>query len=62
MGAGNSNLYQNTQVKETLGDHSSSVNCMALSEDLSVIVTGSEDNTARMWTLNGSTDCIGVFR
>ena len=40
-----------------------SINCMALSEDSSMLVTGSEDSTARMWsTKTDDTECIGVLR
>ena len=36
---------------------------MALSEDSSMLVTGSEDSTARMWsTKTDDTECIGVLR
>ena len=49
-------------AKETLGGHDESINCMALSEDGSVVVTGSEDTTARMWsTRTDETECIGVL-
>jgi len=50
-------------LKETLGDHEESINCMALSEDGSMLVTGSEDSTARMWsTKTDETECIGVLK
>lgn len=50
-------------AKETLGGHDESINCMALSDDGSVIVTGSEDSTARMWsTKTDETECIGVLK
>lgn len=36
---------------------------MALSEDGSMLVTGSEDSTARMWsTKTDETECIGVLK
>lgn len=50
-------------LKETLGDHSESINCMALSEDGSILITGSEDLTARMWEVGvDETKCMGVLR
>ena len=50
-------------LKETLADHDESVNVMALSEDGSMLVTGSEDATARMWsTRTDDTECIGVLK
>ena len=48
---------------ETLADHVKGINCMVLSEDESMIVTGSEDLTARMWAIKAfGTECIGVLR
>lgn len=48
---------------ESFDDHRESVNCMALSEDKSVLVTGSEDFKARMWyTKAEKTECIGVLK
>ena len=35
---------------QTLDDHDGGINCMTLSEDGSVLVTGSEDRTARLWS------------
>jgi len=63
MGNGSSASNKNGALKETLGDHEESINCMALSEDSSMLVTGSEDSTARMWsTKTDETECIGVLR
>merc|ERR1712241_1528889 len=63
MGNGSSASNKNGALKETLGDHEESINCMALSEDNSMLVTGSEDSTARMWsTKTDETECIGVLR
>lgn len=39
--------------RETLCDHDGGINCMAASEDESLLVTGSEDKTARLWELEG---------
>ncbi|KAL3854612.1 hypothetical protein ACJMK2_013875 [Sinanodonta woodiana] len=48
---------------ETLTGHDSGINCMALSEDGSVLATGSEDKTARLWsTKTASCECIGILR
>jgi WD40 repeat protein len=63
MGNGSSTNNRNGSLKETLGDHEESINCMALSEDGSMLVTGSEDSTARMWsTKTDETICIGVLK
>lgn len=63
MGNGSSNNNKASLLKETLGDHDESVNCMALSDDMSMLVTGSEDATARMWsTHTPETECLGVLR
>jgi len=49
--------------KEALGaDHDGAINCMALSEDRSILITGSEDHTARIWsTQTDDTECLGVL-
>lgn len=63
MGSGSSSNNKNGMLKETMGDHEESINCMALSEDGSMLVTGSEDSTARMWsTKTDETECIGVLK
>ena len=63
MGAGNSSVNKNVQTKEILADHEESINCLALSDDGSMLVTGSEDATARMWsTRTDDTECLGVLR
>ena len=62
MGAGSSREVKGC-LKETLADHDESINCMALSEDGSMLVTGSEDATARMWsTRTDEVECIGVLK
>ena len=62
MGIGSSQNKQAT-LKETLADHDESINCMALSDDGSMLVTGSEDSTARMWsTVTDETECLGVLK
>ena len=63
MGAGGSTANKPGKLLETMGDHDESVNCMALSEDGSMLVTGSEDSTARLWsTKTEETECIGVLK
>ncbi|MPD04331.1 WD repeat-containing protein 86 [Portunus trituberculatus] len=48
---------------ETLCDHDKGINCMAASEDGSLLVTGSEDKTARLWDVSGpETECIGIMK
>ena len=48
---------------ETLCDHDKGINCMATSEDGSLLVTGSEDKTARLWDISSKeTECIGIMR
>jgi WD40 repeat protein len=47
MGAGSSSGNKKGQLLETLADHEESINCMVISEDGSMLVTGSEDATAR---------------
>ena len=63
MGAGSSSANKKGQLLETMGDHEESVNCMAVSEDGSMLVTGSEDATARLWSSKTEeTECIGVLK
>jgi hypothetical protein len=47
MGAGGSSGNKKGLLLETLADHEESINCMVISEDGSMLVTGSEDATAR---------------
>ena len=48
---------------EQLDDHSGGINCTALSDDGSVLATGSEDMTARLWTTKTETcECIGIMK
>jgi WD40 repeat protein len=63
MGNGGSSRSKVGLLKETLGDHEESINCMALSDDGSMLVTGSEDSEARMWsTKTDETECLGVLK
>ncbi|ELU09441.1 hypothetical protein CAPTEDRAFT_115707 [Capitella teleta] len=46
-----------------LDEHEGGINCMALSDDCSVLATGSEDRTARIWTTKTERcECIGVLK
>ncbi|UJR10022.1 hypothetical protein I4U23_014245 [Adineta vaga] len=40
----------NSWLLQTLENHESGINCMALSDDSSVLATGSDDNTIRLWS------------
>ena len=63
MGANPSTNNSKGVLQETLGDHTESINCMALSEDGSILITGSEDLTARMWEVGiDETRCMGVLK
>ncbi|GFY72125.1 WD repeat-containing protein 86 [Trichonephila inaurata madagascariensis] len=47
---------------QDIKDHKGGINCMVLSDDGSLLVTGSDDKTARMWsTLSDPTECLGVL-
>ena len=39
-------------LMETLGDHESFVNCMCVSDDESILVTGADDATAILWNID----------
>ena len=48
---------------QSMHEHESGINCMALSEDGSVLATGGEDKTARVWsTKTELCECIGILR
>ncbi|XP_042221986.1 WD repeat-containing protein 86-like [Homarus americanus] len=48
---------------ETLCDHDGGINCIGASDDESLLVTGSEDKTARVWAIGGKeTECIGIIK
>ncbi|CAF4145991.1 unnamed protein product [Rotaria sp. Silwood2] len=47
---------------QTLDDHESGINCMALSNDSTVLATGSDDHTIRLWsTKTTPIECLSVF-
>lgn len=49
-------------LKQEIRDHRGGINFMVLSDDASLLVTGSDDKTARMWsTLSDPTECLGVL-
>jgi len=53
---------QRTYDLDMLQDHSGAINCMAVSEDGSILATGSDDNTVRLWTSKAARcDCIGIL-
>ena len=63
MGAGGCTGGKKGELLETMADHEESINCMCLSEDGSMLITGSEDATARMWaTKTDETESIGVLK
>ncbi|XP_064090092.1 WD repeat-containing protein 86-like isoform X2 [Macrobrachium nipponense] len=63
MGGGGSKRKPHMLLKETLCDHSQGITCMAVSEDGSLIATGSDDKTVRMWAAGDSeTECLGILK
>ena len=44
--AGDHRTYDLDELK----DHSAAINCLAVSDDGSILATGSDDNTIRLWT------------
>ncbi|KAK3895157.1 hypothetical protein Pcinc_001123 [Petrolisthes cinctipes] len=49
--------------RETQCDHNGGVNCMAAAEDHSLLATGSEDKTARVWDISqDKIECIGIIK
>lgn len=62
-GSKNASTKNKTYHLETMVGHERGINCMALSEDGSVLATGSEDKTARLWsTRTHNCECIGILR
>lgn len=53
---------QETFLIQTCEEHESSINCMEISDDKSVIVTGSDDTNIRLWsTQTDMIECIGLL-
>lgn len=53
---------QKTFLLQSCEDHESSINCMALSDDGSVLATGSDDSNIRLWSTKTETvECIGLL-
>ena len=49
-------------ILQTCEEHEGSINCMDLSDDASVLATGSDDKTIRLWsTKTDNIDCIGIL-
>lgn len=47
---------------QTLDEHESAINCMALSNDGSVIATGSDDHNIRLWSAKTNpVECLTVL-
>ena len=54
---------QNFLIEEIHDAHTAGINCTALSEDGSILATGSEDKTARLWsTKTPQCECIGILK
>ncbi|OTF77894.1 hypothetical protein BLA29_010030, partial [Euroglyphus maynei] len=52
----------NHLLQQEIDDHHSGVNCLALSEDLSLLVSGGEDGIVRLWsTFSTPCECIGIL-
>ena len=53
---------QKTYLLQTCEEHESSINCMEVSEDGSVLATGSDDSNIRLWsTKTDLVECIGLL-
>ncbi|KAK3893899.1 hypothetical protein Pcinc_001124 [Petrolisthes cinctipes] len=53
---------ENGEALESQREHTGSINCMVLSEDGSLLVTGSDDSTACLWSaVSMPTECLGVL-
>lgn len=47
---------------QTLEDHESAINCMCLSDDGSVLATGSDDHNIRLWSAKTTpVECLSVL-
>lgn len=62
-GCGSKKADQKDTLLESIEAHEKGINCMALSEDGSVLATGSEDKSLRLWcTKTSQCECIGTLR
>jgi WD40 repeat protein len=53
---------QNNYLIKSLNEHKGGVNCMEVSNDLSVLATGSDDNSIRLWNIKSDTyESLGVL-
>ncbi|KAK3780436.1 hypothetical protein RRG08_017701 [Elysia crispata] len=50
MGCLQSRKVEENYLLQSLHEHETGINCMAVSEDGSVLATGGEDKTARIWS------------
>ncbi|XP_015908185.1 WD repeat-containing protein 86 [Parasteatoda tepidariorum] len=61
-GGGHNRKKNEPFLLQEIRDHKGGINCMVLSDDSSLLVTGSDDRTVRMWsTLSDPTECLGVL-
>ncbi|XP_053630464.2 WD repeat-containing protein 86-like [Cherax quadricarinatus] len=62
MGSGSSKRKDKSHLLETLKEHKDSIMCLALTDDSSLLVTGSYDTTACLWsTMSDATECLGIL-
>ncbi|XP_075587505.1 uncharacterized protein LOC124498987 [Dermatophagoides farinae] len=55
-------LTGNHLLQQEINDHSGAVNCLAISEDLSLLVSGGEDGIILLWsTFSTPCECIGIL-
>ena len=55
-------LREQNWLIQTLDDHESGINCMALSHDSTVLATGSDDHSVRLWSTKTSpVECLNVL-
>jgi WD40 repeat protein len=48
-----------SMLLQVVDEHGGGIECMAVSDDLSVLATGSQDNTVRLWSIRGE-ECEGL--
>lgn len=57
------NPKNKTYLIQVLDEHEGGINCASLSEDGSVLATGSEDRNARLWSAKTDRcECIGILK